>query len=60
MSYYMLQITVGSYLHHGQSLHADVFCFMEILKHMKLGKMNKRLYSSICFAEEDFMLKLLA
>lgn len=33
---------------------------MEILKHVKTGKMNKRFYSSIYFVEEGFMLKLLA
>lgn len=51
---------VDSYLHQGQSLYTDVLCFMEILKHVKLGKMNKSLCNSICFAEEGFMLELLA
>lgn len=51
---------VDSYLHQGQSLHTDVLCFMEILEHVKLGKMNKSLCNSICFAEEDFMLEPLA
>lgn len=33
---------VDSYLHQGQSLYTDVLCFMEILKHVKLRRMNKK------------------
>lgn len=51
---------VDSYLHQGQSPHTDVLCFMEMLKHVKLGRMTRSLCNSICFAEEDFMLELLA
>lgn len=42
-------LSAGSCLRHGQSLYTEVFCFMEILKHMKSIKMNKRLQLDLLF-----------